>query len=126
MKKISSVSSPCRWEEMSEVSLKDLPRESRLLETQSRKNLARTSAWMPSTDTFTLAQPILVLVREHPSTLTFLDGPSTALMNLRLDVRSSISSPAEPVVNLVAKLASPMTSPTSTDWDTLRSNLYRR
>merc|ERR1711892_1346851 len=126
MKKISSVSSLCRWEETSEVSLKDLPRESRLLETQSRKNLARTSAWMPSTDTFTLAQPILVLVREHPSTLTFPDGPSTALMNLRLDVRSSISSPVEPVENLVAKLASPMTSPTSTDWDTLRSNWSRR
>merc|ERR1719228_2909537 len=37
MKRISSVSSPCKWEEMLEVSLKGLPRESRLLETLSKK-----------------------------------------------------------------------------------------
>merc|ERR1719474_1830793 len=47
-RRTSSASSPCRWEEMPEVSLKDSPRVSRLLETQSRKNLARTSALMKS------------------------------------------------------------------------------
>merc|ERR1711988_1576792 len=46
MKKISSESSPCRREEMSRVSSRDLQEVSRLLETLSRRNLERTPAWM--------------------------------------------------------------------------------
>merc|ERR1719438_132916 len=91
MKRISLESSPCRRVEMSRVSLRDLPEVSRLLETQSRKNLERTSALMPSMVTFTLVQPILELV-----------------------------------VSLVVRLDTLMTSPTSTDLDTLRLNLFRR
>merc|ERR1712147_384640 len=62
MRRISSESSPCRREEMSRVSLRDLPEVSRLLETVSRRSLARTSALMLSMDTFTPAPPILELV----------------------------------------------------------------
>merc|ERR1719324_1657402 len=54
MKKISSESSPCRRVEMSRVSLRDLQEVSRLSETPSRRNLERTSAWMPSMVTSTL------------------------------------------------------------------------
>merc|ERR1719347_2211276 len=61
MRRISYVSSPCRWEEMSEESLKDWPKESKLSEIQSRRNLERTSVWMKNTVTFTLAQLTLVL-----------------------------------------------------------------
>merc|ERR1711994_229466 len=57
MRRISSESSPCRRVEMSKVSLRDLQEVSRLLETLSRKNLERTSAWMPSMVTSTLAPP---------------------------------------------------------------------
>merc|ERR1719384_1626752 len=61
MKRISLESSLCRREVMSRESLRDLLEESRLLETQSRRNLERTSALMPSMDIFILAQPILEL-----------------------------------------------------------------
>merc|ERR1712179_688330 len=43
MRKISSGSSPCKVEEMSELSLTVLPVESRLLEIQLKLNLERTS-----------------------------------------------------------------------------------
>merc|ERR1719211_926319 len=58
MKRISSESSPCRRVEMSRVSLRDLQEVSRLSETLSRRNLVRTSAWMPSMVTSTLAPGI--------------------------------------------------------------------
>merc|ERR1719347_1779538 len=51
MRKISSESSPCSREEMSEVSSIVLLVESRLLVTVSKPNQERTSCWTPSTDT---------------------------------------------------------------------------
>merc|ERR1712227_366918 len=61
MKRISLESSLCRRVVMSRESLRDLPEVLRLLETQSRRNLERTSVLMPSMDIFTLAQLILEL-----------------------------------------------------------------
>merc|ERR1719277_113050 len=98
MKRISLESSPCRRVGMSRVCLRDLPEVSRLLETQSRKNLERTSALMPS----------------------------MVLTNLRQDVKNFTFSPVELVVSLVDRLDTLMTFPTSTDLDTLRLNLCRR
>merc|ERR1719244_1694235 len=126
MKRISFASSPCSREEMSRLSLTDLPRVSRLFKNLSRKNPVRTSALTRSTVTFTHAQPILVLVCEHPFMLTFLDVPRLVLMLCRDVVKSSSCSPVEPAVNLVDKPATLMTSQTSTDWDTLRLSLSRR
>merc|ERR1712002_317521 len=63
MRKINSASSPCRKVEMSVVCLKDLPRESKQLEIQSKRSLVKISVWMKSMDIFTLAQLTLVLVR---------------------------------------------------------------
>jgi len=114
MRRTSSASSPCRREEMFVVCLKDLPMESKQLETQLRKNLAKISVWMKSMDTFTLAQPILELVWEHLSMLIFLDGLSTVWMSWRKDVRNCIYSLAVPEENLVVKQDSPMIFPTST------------
>merc|ERR1719278_327478 len=44
---------------------------------------------------------------------------------LRLAARSSTCSPAVPVESPVVRLATPTTSPTSTDWDTPRSSWSR-
>merc|ERR1719431_1866337 len=126
MKRISSASSPCSREEMSRLSLKDLPRVSRLFKNQSRRNPVRTSVLTRSTVTFTPAQPILVLVREHLFTLTFLDGPRLVLMLCKDVVKNFTCSPVEPAENLVDKPATLMTSQTSTDWDTPRLSLSRR
>merc|ERR1712107_708034 len=56
-RRINSVSSPCRWEEMSGLSLIALPVASRLSKTVSRPSLERTSCSTPSTDTSTPAPP---------------------------------------------------------------------
>merc|ERR1712106_232098 len=114
MKKISSVSSLCNRVAMLRLSLRDFPRVSRLFRKLSRRSPARTSVWTKSTVTFTLAQPILVLVREHLFTLISLDGPRSVLTLCRDVVKSFTSSPAEPVENLVDKLDTLMTFPTST------------
>merc|ERR1711964_516617 len=53
------------------------------------------------------------------------DGPRRALTSSRPGARSSPSSPVAPAVSLVARLDTPTTSPTSTDWDTPRSSLSR-
>merc|ERR1719312_546342 len=126
MRKISSASSPCSREEMSRLSLKDLPRESRLFRNLSRRNPERTSALTRSMVTFTLAQPIWVLVLEHLFMLTFLAGPRLVLMLCRDVVKNSTCNPVAPVENLVDKPATLMTFQTSTDWDTLRLSLSRR
>jgi len=114
MRRINSASSPCRWEEMSVVCLKDLPRESKQLEIQLRKNLVKISVWMKNTDTFTPAQPTLVLVWGLLFMLIFLVGPNTVLMNWRKDVKNCTYSLAVPEENLVVKQDSPMIYPTST------------
>merc|ERR1712099_117022 len=53
-------------------------------------------------------------------------GPSMELTSSKQDVKSCTCSPVEPVESLVARLDTPMTSPTSTDLDTLRLSLSRR
>merc|ERR1719308_292765 len=58
MRRISSASSPCSREEMSRLSLKDLPRVSRLFRNLSRRNPEKTSALTRSMVTFSLAQGI--------------------------------------------------------------------
>jgi len=126
MKRISFASSPCRWVVMSRVSLKGSAEESRESRTQSRKSLERTSALMKNMATSTPAQPTLVLAWGPLSMLTCLDGPSTLLTNWRLAVRSFICNLVALVESLVVRLDTLMTSPTSTDWDTLRFNLSRR
>merc|ERR1711892_557325 len=104
MKKISSASSLCNRVAMLRLSLGDFPRESRLFRKLSRRSPVKTSVWTKSTVTFTLAQPILVLVWEHLFTLISLDGPRSVLMLCRDVVKSFTSSPAEPVENLVHRL----------------------
>merc|ERR1712029_1001282 len=61
MRRIRPVSSPWRREETSRESSLVLPVESRLSEIPSRPSLARTTLSPSSTDTSTLAQPILEL-----------------------------------------------------------------
>merc|ERR1711997_944754 len=103
MKKISSESFPCKREVMYEVYLKDWPEVLRLYKTPSRLNPARTSNCPKSSVTFTLAQPILELAWEPPSTSTSPDGPRKVLMPLRPDAKSFPFNPVEPVVNLADK-----------------------
>ena len=79
---------------------------SRPYKTQSRLNPAKTSNCPRSSVISTLAQPILVLAWELPSTLTSPDGPRTASQLLRTDVKYWAYNPVEPVVNLVDKLVS--------------------
>merc|ERR1711974_444246 len=62
MKKISSGSSPCKVEEMSELSLTVLPVASRLLEIQLKLSLEKTSCLTPSMVMSTPAQPTWELV----------------------------------------------------------------
>merc|ERR1712224_506954 len=64
---------------MSRVFSNASPGVSRLLETQLRLNLARTSRSLPNSATFTLAPPTWALACVPPSTLTFPDGPRTPL-----------------------------------------------
>merc|ERR1739848_774300 len=123
MRSIKLVSSPCKREEMSRESSKDLLEASRLSRTPSRLNLARISKSAPNSVTFTPAPPTWALVCVPPSTLTCPDGPRTALMVRKPDVRDSVSSPVVLVVNLVDKLATPTIFPTNIVWDTLKSNL---
>merc|ERR1712212_21685 len=98
---------------------------SRLLVTQSRPSLARTSLWMSDMATSTLAPPIYELACAPACTLTCLAGLRRVYLPCRRDVRSWPSSPEEPGASLVAKPASLMTSPTSIVWDTLRSSWSR-
>ena len=79
---------------------------SRPYKTQSRLNPAKTSNCPRSSVISTLAQPILALAWELPSTLTSPDGPRTASQLLRTDVKYWAYNPVEPVVNLVDKLVS--------------------
>merc|ERR1712121_336749 len=73
MRKISSGSSPCKVEEMSELSLTVLLVASRLLEIQSKPNLERISCLTPSMVMSTPAQPTWELVGEHQYTLPSRD-----------------------------------------------------
>merc|ERR1712203_330871 len=118
MRRISSVSFPCKRAVMSRVSLSVLPRVSRLSKIPSRLNLERTSRSPPSLDTSTLAPPTWAPACVPLSTLTSQDGPRTPLMLLKPGVTVWVSSLVEPRVNLVAKLDTPMTFPTSIVLDT--------
>merc|ERR1739838_443225 len=69
----------CKRAVMSRVFSNASPGVSRLSETQSRLNLARTSRSLPNSATFTLAPPTWALACVPPSTLTFPDGPRTLL-----------------------------------------------
>merc|ERR1712080_663837 len=80
MRRISSVSFPCKREVMSRESSKGSPEASRLSVTPSRLNLARISKSAPNSVTFTPAPPTWVLVCVPPSTLTCPAGPRTASM----------------------------------------------
>merc|ERR1712205_117330 len=80
MRRISSVSSPCKRVVMSRVFSSVSPGVSRLSEIPSRLNLARTSKSPPNSVISTLAQPTWELVCVHPSTSTSPDGPRTPLM----------------------------------------------
>merc|ERR1712080_441995 len=80
MRRISSVSFPCKREVMSRESSKGSPEASRLSVTPSRLNLARISKSAPNSVTFTPAPPTWALVCVPPSTLTCPAGPRTASM----------------------------------------------
>merc|ERR1711935_912258 len=125
MRRISSVSSPCKRVVMSRVFSSVLPWVLQLSVNPSRLNLARTSKSPPNSVISTLAQPTWELECGLLSTLTSPAGPRTPLTLGRPDAMAWVSSPVEPVVNLVAKLDTPMTFPTSTGSDTLRSNLSK-
>merc|ERR1712180_55541 len=75
MRKISSESSPCKWEVMLGVSLTVSHAESRLLATVSKLSQERTSCWTKSTVIFTLVPPTWGQVRELPYTWICLDTP---------------------------------------------------
>merc|ERR1712228_127583 len=76
-------SSPCRREEMSRVSSSVLLVVSRLSETLSRLNAARTLLFLSNMDSSTLAPPILELVCVPLFTLTFLAGPRNLFDKLK-------------------------------------------
>merc|ERR1719341_2208627 len=125
MRKIRQELSPCNKEVMSRVYLSVLLVESRLWETLSRLNVERTLLSLNNMGTSTPAPPILELVCVPLSTLTSLAGPRNLLTSSRLAVKNFVSSPAEPVENLVARLDALMTYQTSTVLDTLRSSWSR-
>merc|ERR1719452_19268 len=126
MRKISSESSQCRMVEMSELSLTVWQEVSRLLETLSRLNQARTSCLMQSMVMSIPAQPTWELVCVPLSMLTFLDIRLRDSRSWRPDVKNFTSSPVEPEENLVDRLVVLMTFQTSTDLDTPRLSWSRR
>merc|ERR1712086_32972 len=79
MRRINSVSSPCKRVVMSRVFSSVLPWVSQLSVNPSRLNLARTSKSPPNSVISTLAQPTWELVCVLLSTLTSPAGPRTPL-----------------------------------------------
>merc|ERR1711962_373943 len=126
MRKISSESSPCKWEVMLGVSLPVFLVASRLLATVSKLSQERTSCWTKSTVIFTLVPPTWGLVWELPYTWIC---PDTLRREQRLwqrDVRNFTYSQEEPGENPVVRQVLLTISPTSTDWDTPRLNWSKR